>query len=83
MPGPAFPALALDGTGRQADALSSDAGHLLWSGILGPEDTQAVGRRLLEPDFFSGFGIRTLAAGQPPTTRSPTTVAVSGRTTTR
>jgi glycogen debranching enzyme len=65
MPGPAFPAMALDGKGRQADALGSDAGHLLWSGIL--DDTRAarVGRRLLEPDFFSGWGIRTLAQGQP------------------
>ncbi|MGH3313147.1 MAG: amylo-alpha-1,6-glucosidase [Streptomyces sp.] len=60
-----FPALALDGTGRQADALASDAGHLLWSGILDDRDAAAVGRRLLEPDFFSGWGVRTLAAGQP------------------
>ncbi|UGY91332.1 glycogen debranching N-terminal domain-containing protein [Streptomyces gobiensis] len=59
-----FPALALDGDGRQVDALASDAGHLLWSGILDHERGQATGRRLLEPDFFSGWGIRTLAAGQ-------------------
>ncbi|AXK34553.1 aminotransferase [Streptomyces armeniacus] len=65
MPRHGFPALALDGDGRQADALASDAGHLLWSGILGREDGVRVGRRLLEPDFFSGWGIRTLAAGQP------------------
>lgn len=61
-----FPALALDGNGRQADALASDAGHLLWSGILDTDDARTVGRRLLEPDFFSGWGIRTLAAGQTP-----------------
>ncbi|MGW7518902.1 amylo-alpha-1,6-glucosidase [Streptomyces sp. NPDC054796] len=61
-----FPALALDGTGRRADALASDAGHLLWSGILDQETGETVGRRLLEPDFFSGWGIRTLAAGQVP-----------------
>ncbi|AWS44899.1 glycogen debranching N-terminal domain-containing protein [Streptosporangium sp. 'caverna'] len=66
MPAQAFPALALDGRDRQVDALASDAGHLLWSGILGPEEEQAVGHRLLRPDFFSGFGIRTLAAGQAP-----------------
>ncbi|AZM45963.1 aminotransferase [Streptomyces sp. WAC 06738] len=59
-----FPALALDGAGRPADALASDAGHLLWSGLLDPERARRVGRRLLEPDFFSGWGVRTIAAGQ-------------------
>ncbi|MFI9219365.1 amylo-alpha-1,6-glucosidase [Streptomyces werraensis] len=61
-----FPELALDGGGRQVDALASDAGHLLWSGILDEERALRVGRRLLEPDFFSGWAIRTLAAGQRP-----------------
>ncbi|MEV6805462.1 glycogen debranching N-terminal domain-containing protein [Streptomyces sp. NPDC017248] len=60
-----FPALALDGHGRQIDALASDAGHLLWSGLLDKEYGEVVGRRLLEPDFFSGWGVRTLASGQP------------------
>lgn len=64
MPGQGFPALALDGDGNQVDALASDAGHLLWSGLLDKEYGEAVGRRLLEPDFFSGWGVRTLAAGQ-------------------
>ncbi|KND29621.1 amylo-alpha-1,6-glucosidase [Streptomyces acidiscabies] len=59
-----FPALALDGEGRQVDAIASDAGHLLWSGLLDKEYGEVVGRRLLEPDFFSGWGVRTLAAGQ-------------------
>ncbi|MFI7410300.1 glycogen debranching N-terminal domain-containing protein [Streptomyces sp. NPDC049627] len=65
MPEHSFPALALDGGGRQVDALASDAGHLLWSGLLDKEYGELVGRRLLEPDFFSGWGVRTLAAGQP------------------
>ncbi|WP_416985012.1 glycogen debranching N-terminal domain-containing protein [Streptomyces sp. T028] len=65
MPEQSFPALALDGEGRQVDALASDAGHLLWSGLLDKEYGEIVGRRLLEPDFFSGWGVRTLAAGQP------------------
>ncbi|MFB7497596.1 glycogen debranching N-terminal domain-containing protein [Streptomyces sp. NPDC056161] len=65
MPDRSFPALALDGEGRQLDALASDAGHLLWSGLLDKEYGELVGRRLLEPDFFSGWGVRTLAAGQP------------------
>ncbi|MFD9292562.1 glycogen debranching N-terminal domain-containing protein [Streptomyces sp. NPDC060030] len=65
MEGPDFPALALDGDGRQVDSLASDAGHLLWSGILDESYAQRVGRRLMEPDFFSGWAIRTLASGQP------------------
>ncbi|MFD7435773.1 glycogen debranching N-terminal domain-containing protein [Streptomyces sp. NPDC059861] len=65
MPDRSFPALALDGDGRRLDALASDAGHLLWSGLLDKEYGETVGRRLLEPDFFSGWGVRTLAAGQP------------------
>ncbi|WP_055700871.1 glycogen debranching N-terminal domain-containing protein [Streptomyces silaceus] len=60
-----FPALALDGEGRQVDALASDAGHLLWSGLLDKEYGETVGRRLMEPDFFSGWGVRTVASGQP------------------
>jgi glycogen debranching enzyme len=64
MPEHSFPALALDAQG-QVDALASDAGHLLWSGLLDKQYAEAVGRRLLEPDFFSGWGVRTLAAGQP------------------
>ncbi|GGW38409.1 aminotransferase [Streptomyces lucensis JCM 4490] len=65
MPEHSFPALALDGNGRRIDALASDAGHLLWSGLLDKEYGEVVGRRLLEADFFSGWGVRTLAADQP------------------
>ncbi len=66
MPEAEFPALALDGSGRQVDALASNAGHLLWSRIIDADLAVAVGRRLLKPDFFSGWGIRTLAADQTP-----------------
>ncbi len=66
LPDADFPALALDGGGRRADALASDAGHLLWSGLLDQDRAGRVARRLLAPDFFSGWGIRTLAAGQAP-----------------
>ncbi|AZM50016.1 aminotransferase [Streptomyces sp. WAC 06738] len=66
LPAQDFPALALDGRGRQVDALASDAGHLLWSGILDRERGERTGRRLLAGDFFSGWAVRTLAAGQRP-----------------
>ncbi|HEY9355399.1 MAG TPA: glycogen debranching N-terminal domain-containing protein [Arthrobacter sp.] len=59
-----FPALAVDGEGHQVDALASNAGHLLWAGILDAGDAKAVASRLLEDDFFTGWGIRTLAEGQ-------------------
>ncbi len=64
LPEQRFPALALDGEGRRVETLGSDAGHLLWTGILDAERADAVGARLLEPAFFSGWGIRTVAAGQ-------------------
>ena len=61
-----FPALALDGAGRPVDSLCSNAGHLLWSGLLPPAEARCVADRLVSPQFSSGWGIRTLAAGQPP-----------------
>jgi glycogen debranching enzyme len=61
-----FPALALDGNGRQVDAIASNAGHLLWSGMLPADLASVVTRRLLTPEFSSGWGVRTLATGQVP-----------------
>ena len=55
-------ALAIDGDGRRADATTSNLGHLLWSGILPHDLGVVVGRRLLEPDVFSGWGVRTMSA---------------------
>lgn len=63
-----YPALALDGAGAQVDAIASAAGHLLWSGLLPHEKAAAVVDRLLAPDLFTGWGLRTVAAGQAPYT---------------
>jgi glycogen debranching enzyme len=57
-------ALALDPEGRQVDALSSNIGHLLWSGIVDKSRARAVARHLLGPRLFSGWGVRTLATGE-------------------
>ena len=57
-----FYAMALDGEKRQADAIGSNPGHCLWSGIVSPERAQAVVDRLMAPDMFSGWGMRTYAA---------------------
>lgn len=56
-----YPALALDGEKRRVDAVASNAGHLLWTGILSPEQEALVARRIVSPELFSGWGIRTLA----------------------
>jgi glycogen debranching enzyme len=57
-------ALALDTDGAQVDALSSNNGHLLWSGIVDKSKAKAVARHLLGPRLFSGWGVRTLAEGE-------------------
>ena len=57
-------ALALDPQGRQVDALGSNNGHLLWSGIVDKTKAKAVARHLLGPRLFSGWGVRTLAEGE-------------------
>jgi glycogen debranching enzyme len=57
-------ALALDNEGRQVDALSSNNGHLLWSGIVDKSKAKAVAGHLLGPRLFSGWGVRTLAEGE-------------------
>ncbi|MEW2379775.1 glycogen debranching N-terminal domain-containing protein [Micromonospora sp. NPDC047812] len=56
-----YMALALDGDGRQVDALSSNIGHLLWSGIVDEPKAAALARHLMSPALFSGWGVRTLA----------------------
>ena len=54
-------AMALDGQGRQADAVSSNAGQVLFSGIASPERAARVAASLVEPGLWSGWGIRTLS----------------------
>ncbi|MEG3633475.1 amylo-alpha-1,6-glucosidase [Micromonospora palythoicola] len=57
-------ALALGPDGDQVDALASNMGHLLWSGIVDDSRAAAVAGHLLGPRLFSGWGVRTLATGQ-------------------
>ncbi|WP_017663534.1 amylo-alpha-1,6-glucosidase [Baaleninema simplex] len=58
-------ALALDGDGNPVDSLTSNPGHCLFAEILDDEKAQAVGSRLMQPDLFSGWGIRTLSSQSP------------------
>jgi glycogen debranching enzyme len=57
-------ALALDEDGNQVDALASNNGHLLWSGIVDKSKAKAVAAHLMGPALFSGWGVRTLAEGE-------------------
>ncbi len=57
-------AIALDAEGRQVDALSSNIGHLLWSGIVDKSKARAVSRHLMSSRMYSGWGVRTLAEGE-------------------
>jgi glycogen debranching enzyme len=57
-------ALALDGRKRPCRVRSSNAGHCLYSGIARADRGKAVAHSLFSPDFYSGWGIRTLASGE-------------------
>jgi glycogen debranching enzyme len=57
-------AVALDCDGSRVDSLTSNIGHLLWSGIVDKHKARAVARHLLSPALFSGWGVRTMAEGE-------------------
>ncbi len=58
-------AIALDGRKQPCRVRSSNAGHLLMTGIAREDRCRAVARQLMGRNFFSGWGIRTIAAGEP------------------
>jgi glycogen debranching enzyme len=57
-------ALALDGEKRPCAVRSSNAGHCLFSGIATPEQHRSITHEMLTQDFFSGWGVRTIVAGE-------------------
>ncbi|WP_424768473.1 glycogen debranching N-terminal domain-containing protein [Paenibacillus sp. sgz302251] len=64
-----FYAIALDKDKKRVDSVTSNSGHILMSGIASPERASAVAKRLVAPDMFGGYGIRTMsteAAGYNP-----------------
>ena len=61
MEGEEYFAGALDREKRQVGSIVSNPGHALYCGIVDDDKAQAVARRLLAPDMFSGWGIRTLS----------------------
>jgi glycogen debranching enzyme len=62
MPNERFVAQALDADKRRVEAITSNPGHCLWAGILPAGRARSVGKRLVSPDLFSGWGIRTLSS---------------------
>jgi glycogen debranching enzyme len=64
MPERQFFALALDGDHRQVDALTSNVGHLLWSGIVDEDKAERCAETLMGSALFSGWGVRTMAEGE-------------------
>src|SRR4029453_9177470 len=61
LPERGYYAVALDGKKRPVDACTSNMGQCLWSGIVDEDKAPLVAERLMSPEMFSGWGIRTLA----------------------
>jgi len=60
-----FYGMALDGDGALCRVLASNPGHLLFCGLPSQARARRVAERLMSPEFASGWGLRTLATGQP------------------
>ena len=58
-------AFVLDGRKRAVPTVVSNSGHCLWMGILDLERGRAAGRRLMQPDMFTGWGLRVLSEHHP------------------
>jgi glycogen debranching enzyme len=56
-------ALALDGEKQRVDSLTSNIGHLLWSGIVPPGRADAIVEQLMGDELWSGWGVRTMSSG--------------------
>ena len=61
LPDRGYYAQALDGDKRPVDALTSNPGHLLWTGLADDDKARLVAERLVSPELFSGWGVRTMA----------------------
>ncbi|MGO9179658.1 MAG: glycogen debranching N-terminal domain-containing protein [Candidatus Limnocylindrales bacterium] len=55
-------ALALEQGVRPCRVVASNPGHALWTGIAPRNHARTTARRLMAPDMFSGWGIRTLSS---------------------
>jgi glycogen debranching enzyme len=62
LPDRGYYAVALDKDKRPVDACASNMGHCLWLGIVDADKAPLVVERLMSPEMFTGWGIRTLAS---------------------
>lgn len=60
-----FFAMALDPDKRPVKSIADNPGACLAYGIIDAEKAQAVADRLMAPDMYSGWGIRTLSSAHP------------------
>ena len=54
--------LALEENGRQVASTTSNAAQVLWTGIATPDHASRIAERMMRPDMFSGWGVRTLSS---------------------
>jgi glycogen debranching enzyme len=54
-------ALGMDSDGSLVDALASNIGHLLWSGIVPEDRAHTIAGHLMGSELYSGWGVRTLS----------------------
>ncbi len=54
--------LALEAGGKQVASVTSNAAQVLWTGIASPEHAARIAARMMKPDMFSGWGVRTLSS---------------------
>jgi len=57
-------AIALDGQKKKCRVVASNMGHCLWSGIAEPGKATKIAARLMQPDMYNGWGIRTLSGAE-------------------
>jgi glycogen debranching enzyme len=62
MPDKGYYAIALDKDKKQVDSCASNMGHCLWVGLVDEDKAPLVAERLMSPEMFTGWGIRTLAS---------------------
>jgi glycogen debranching enzyme len=62
LPEQGYFAMALDRDKRPVDALGSNIGHCLWTGIVDEDKAASVAAHLMSPAMFTGFGVRTLSS---------------------
>lgn len=54
-------AVALDKNKCPVDSMTSNMGHLLWSGVVEPDQARIIADHLLDKSLYTGWGIRTLS----------------------